>query len=44
MTYYKEVRGERFVIGWIEYEELLLDGWSHIIQQPGLAIIGKKNV
>jgi len=44
MTYYKEVRGHRYPISWVEYEELLLDGWSHIIQQAGLAIIGKKNV
>jgi len=42
MAYYAEIKGIRVKIKWSMYEALLrLNGWQHVIQQEGLAIISK---
>lgn len=43
MSYYAEVKGQRVKINEWVYEALVrLHGWHHVIQQEGLAIVGKR--
>jgi hypothetical protein len=42
MSYYKEENGVRSRISEWDYESAVrVDGWEHVILQPGLAIIRK---